>query len=84
MPDRPQFALIVSDITASLKFYISYLGFTAVESQPAVARGKFSISPLDQNSIQVRLYDLNDLEILLQPDAYAKDEFKGKIVLGYR
>lgn len=51
MPDRPQFALIVSDITASLKFYISYLGFTAVESQPAVARGKFSLSPLDQNSI---------------------------------
>lgn len=34
MPVRPQFALIVSDITASLKFYISYLGFTAVESQP--------------------------------------------------
>jgi catechol 2,3-dioxygenase-like lactoylglutathione lyase family enzyme len=34
MPVRPQFALIVSNITASLKFYISYLGFTAVESQP--------------------------------------------------
>jgi catechol 2,3-dioxygenase-like lactoylglutathione lyase family enzyme len=34
MPDRPRFAMIVSDITASLKFYISYLGFTAVESQP--------------------------------------------------
>lgn len=34
MPVRPRFAMIVSDIAASLKFYISYLGFTAVESQP--------------------------------------------------
>ena len=34
MPVRPRFALIVSDITVSLKFYISYLGFTAVEAQP--------------------------------------------------
>lgn len=33
MSVRPSFAMIVSDITASLKFYISYLGFIAVESQ---------------------------------------------------
>jgi len=34
MPNRPRFAMIVTDIAASLKFYISYLGFTATESQP--------------------------------------------------
>lgn len=37
---------------------------------------------LDADTLTVA--DLNDLGVSLQPDAYAREEYKGKIVLGYR
>ncbi len=38
----------------------------------------------DIGAYTLTVADLNDLGIPLQPEAYMKEEYKGKIVLGYR